>query len=423
MLIKLFNIKFIIILLCFTSSLKLNADNSFFDDDVIFDESESEFDEWSDDSDIFSDEETNNEKPLAWLDLEVNQKWGFNPASNYSTSKERTEISFGTSGSVSDSGYGEVEIKATKYWPSDSNYSTEKSDLEVEKAFLQFSFDDWSTKIGRYTIGWGELEGGALDVINPSGGLTDPSMIPQWFLIATRYFDNSDLSFFYNTNPKVSKSTLLILKNGTYDEFGVRYGISSEGSDMAFYAGQLVPNDALKNLDDGVAYATPYQLLGFGMNKAFEDYLLKFDVAYKHNVQHNRADQFIKVDRIDWDLAFDIQQNDRQWLFSVNSQYLLDYANDYLKPTLLGSVSAKRNNMNYVASVSDKFGDSDWKWGLSNVISSNNDLSLSSATLDWDINDHWLASFSGTYINAKDNRAFAVLDNYQRVNLEIKYQY
>ncbi len=77
-------------------------------------------------------------------------------------------------------------------------------------------------------------------------------MIPQWFLVATRYFNNSDLSFFYNTNPKVSKSKLLILKIGTYDEFGVRYGISSEGSDMAFYAGQLVPNDALTNLSDGV---------------------------------------------------------------------------------------------------------------------------------------------------------------------------
>jgi hypothetical protein len=43
--------------------------------------------------------------------------------------------------------------------------------------------------------------------------------------------------------------------------------------------------------------------------------------------------------------------------------------------------------------------------------------------LDWDINDQWQASFSGTYIDAKDNRAFAVLDDYQRVNLEIKYQY
>jgi hypothetical protein len=92
------------------------------------------------------------------------------------------------------------------------------------------------------------------------------------------------------------------------------------------------------------------------MNKAFEDYLLKFDVAYKHNVQHNRTDQFIKVDRIDWDLAFDIQQNDRQWLFSVNSQYLLDYVDDYLTPSVLGvGVSAKRNNMSYMVSVSDTF--------------------------------------------------------------------
>ena len=361
---------------------------------------------------------------MSWLDLGVTQKWGFNPASDYSTTKERTVLTIGTSGSVSDLGYGEVELKATKYWPSDSNYSTEKSDLEVEKAFLQFSFDDWSTKIGKYTIGWGELEGGALDVVNPSGGLTDPSMIPQWFLGATRYFDHSDLSFFYNTNPKVNKSKLLILKNDTYDEFGMRYGISSEGSDMAFYLGQLVPNDALINLTDGVVYATPYQLLGFGMNKAFDDYLLKFDVAYKNNIQHNRTGQFIKVDRLDWSLAFDVQNNDRQWLISINSQYLMDYASDYLTPSILGvGVSAKRNNMSYMLSVSDKFGDSDWKWGLSNVISSNNDLNLSSATLDWDINDQWQASFSGTYIDAKDDRAFATLDDYQRVNLEIKYQY
>ena len=414
----------IFVIFGFTFLMNVNADDSFFDDDIAFDESEGDFDEWSDDSDIFGEEAAIEEKRLPWLDLGVTQKWGFNPASDYSTTQERTEMNLGTSGSVSDSGYGEVELKATKYWPSDSNYSTEKSDLEVEQAFLQFSFDDWSTKIGKYTIGWGELEGGAIDVVNPSGGLTDPSMIPQWFLSATRYFDHSDLSFFYNTNPKVSKSSLLILKNGTYDEFGMRYGISSEGSDMALYLGQLVPNDALINLTDGMVYATPYQLIGFGMNKAFDDFLLKFDIALKNNVQHNRIGQFIKVDRLDWDLAFDIQNDDRQWLISINSQYLLDYANDYLTPSILGvGVGAKRNNMSYMVSVSDSFGDSDWKWGLSNVISSNNDLNLSSATLDWDINDQWQASLSGTYIDAKDNRAYAALDDYQRVNLEIKYQY
>ena len=416
--------QFVVLILGLAVFLNAYADDSFFDDDIVFDESDGELDEWSDDSDIFGEETSIKEKRLSWLDLGVTQKWGFNPASDYSTTKERTEITLGTSGSVSDSGYGEVELKATKFWPSDSNYSTEKSDLEVEKAFLQFSFDDWSTKIGKYTIGWGELEGGALDVVNPSGGLTDPSMIPQWFMSATRYFDTSDLSFFYNSNPEISKSKLLVLKNDTYDEFGVRYGMSSEGSDMAFYLGELVPNDALINLTDGLVYATPYQLIGFGMNKAFNEYLLKFDIAYKNNIQQNQTGKFIKVDRLDWDLAFDIQNDDRQWLISINSQYLLDFADDYLTPTALGgAVNAKRNNMNYMASVSDKFGDSDWTWGLSNVIASNNDLSLSSATLDWDINDQWQASFSGTYIDAKDNRAFAVLDDYQRVNLEIKYQY
>ena len=416
--------QFVVLILGLAVFLNAYADDSFFDDDIVFDESEGELDEWSDDSDIFGEETSIKEKRLSWLDLGVTQKWGFNPASDYSTTKERTEITLGTSGSVSDSGYGEVELKATKFWPSDSNYSTEKSDLEVEKAFLQFSFDDWSTKIGKYTIGWGELEGGALDVVNPSGGLTDPSMIPQWFMSATRYFDTSDLSFFYNSNPEISKSKLLVLKNDTYDEFGVRYGLSSEGSDMAFYLGELIPNDALINLTDGLVYATPYQLIGFGMNKAFNEYLLKFDIAYKNNIQQNQTGKFIKVDRLDWDLAFDIQNDDRQWLISINSQYLLDFADDYLTPTALGgAVNAKRNNMNYMASVSDKFGDSDWTWGLSNVIASNNDLSLSSATLDWDINDQWQASFSGTYIDAKDNRAFAVLDDYQRVNLEIKYQY
>ena len=416
--------QFVVLILGLAVLLNAYADDSFFDDDIVFDESEGELDEWSDDSDIFGEETSIKEKRLSWLDLGVTQKWGFNPASDYSTTKERTEITLGTSGSVSDSGYGEVELKATKFWPSDSNYSTEKSDLEVEKAFLQFSFDDWSTKIGKYTIGWGELEGGALDIVHPSGGLTDPSMIPQWFLSATRYFDTSDLSFFYNSNPEISKSKLLVLKNDTYDEFGVRYGLSSEGSDMAFYLGELIPNDALINLTDGLVYATPYQLIGFGMNKAFNEYLLKFDIAYKNNIQQNQSGKFIKVDRLDWDLAFDIQNDDRQWLISINSQYLLDFADDYLTPTALGgAVNAKRNNMNYMASVSDKFGDSDWTWGLSNVIASNNDLSLSSATLDWDINDQWQASFSGTYIDAKDNRAFAVLDDYQRVNLEIKYQY
>jgi len=48
----------------------------------------------------------------------------------------------------------------------------------------------------------------------------------------------------------------------------------------------------------------------------------------------------------------------------------LDFFNDYLTPTLLGSVSSEKNSMTYMANVSDKFGDSDWSWNLSNIIAS-----------------------------------------------------
>jgi len=400
----------------------VSADELLFEDGVLFEESSQEFDEWSDDSDLFSDE-IKNARPFAWLNIGVAQKWGFNPASDWSTTKERTELILGTTGSVSDAGYGELELKTTKYWPSDSHHSTKSSDIEIERAFLQFSFDKWSTKLGRYTIGWGELEGGALDVINPSGGLTDPAITSQWLMSATRYGDKSDISVFYNPNPKITNSTLLSLKDERHREFGLRYGINTEGSDMAFYAGQLIPNDALKNLTDGMAYASPYELLGFGMNKVFDDYLLKFDIAYKRNLRQNRLGQFIKADRVDWDLAFDIQNDDRQYLISINSQYWLDFFNDYLTPTLLGSVSSEKNSMTYMANASDKFGDSDWSWNLSNIIAVNNDLSLITAGLEWDISDNLNAKLNATRANAKLDRAFSLLDDYQRVNLEVKFQY
>jgi len=400
----------------------VSADDLLFEDEVLFEDPSQEFDEWSDDSDLFGDE-IKNARPFAWLNIGVAQKWGFHPASDWSKTKERTELVLGTTGSVSDAGYGELEIKSTKYWPSDSYHSTKSSDIEIERAFLQFSFDKWSTKLGRYTIGWGELEGGALDVINPSGGLTDPSITSQWLMNATRYGDKSDISVFYNPNPKITNSTLLSLKDERHREFGLRYGINTEGSDMAFYAGQLIPNDALKNLTDGIAYASPYELLGFGMNKVFDDYLLKFDIAYKRNLRHNRLAQFIKADRVDWNLAFDIQKGDRQYFISINSQYWLDFFNDYLTPTLLASVSSEKNSTTYMANINDKFGDSDWSWNLSNIIAANNDLSLITAGLEWDISDNINAKLNATRANAKLDRAFSLLDDYQRVNLEVKFQY
>ena len=78
------------------------AEDSFFDDEVLFEDSDQQLVEWSDESDLFSDEVIEDERPFSWLNLGITQKWGFNPASDWNTTKERTELTVGTSGSVSE---------------------------------------------------------------------------------------------------------------------------------------------------------------------------------------------------------------------------------------------------------------------------------------------------------------------------------
>ena len=94
-------------------------------------------------------------------------------------------------------------------------------------------------------------------------------------------------------------------------------------------------------------------------------------------------------------------------MISINSQYWLDFFNDYLTPTLVDSVSTERNSMTYMANISDKFGDSDWSWNLSNIIAANNDLSLITAGLEWDISDNLNVKLNATNANAKLDRALA----------------
>ena len=79
--------------------------------------------------------------------------------------------------------------------------------------------------------------------------------------------------------------------------------------------------------------------------------------------------------------------------------------------------------MTYMSRINDKFGDSNWSWNASHSILSNNDLSLTTVGIDWDINDNWKTSLGGVYVDAKPNRALSILDEYQRLSLEVNFQY
>ena len=415
-------LRFLCIALAFNvlNSTALLANESLLADDLFADDMDQSFDEWSDDDDTFALEEQDSGALFPWLTIQQSQKWGVNPANDWNTTRQRSELTLGASGSLGQSSYGEIELKGKYYWHEDSKHSTKVSDFEIERGFLQYSSGVWSTKLGKYTIGWGELEGGALDVINPSGGLTDPSQTSQWLISATRYWPDRELSVFYNPNPEITKVTDISLIDGSHREIGIRYGINQEGGDIAVYAAHLIPNGAVKDIANSVSYAKGYQLLGFSMNKVLGNHLLKFDVAYKHNLEHNNSSQLLKVDRLDWNLALDIGGGDRQWLLAISSQYWLDFADDYLTPGLLANVSTSRTNFNYIASVGDEFENTDWSWDVLNIIVADGDLSLLTIGLNWDINDQWQASAKAIHADAKLNRAFALPVSYTHLTLPTK---
>jgi len=415
--------RLIFVLLCYLACSPFSiADDILFEDDLSFDSADQDLDSFSDSDDIFEFDDSAS-KSLSGLGLKFSQKWDADPGDNWETTKHLSELVIDLKGMLPSYGYGELQLNLQRYWPNDSNYSTDTSDTEIERAFVQFSSDKWSSKLGKYTIGWGEIEGGALDVINPGGSLSDPLPDSQWFMNTTRYWDSSDLSIFYNHNPGVIKIKDVSLVDDSGSEIGLRLGINNDGNDTAIYFARLIPNNALKDIVNGNSKAKPYHLLGLSTNQAIDGYLIKYDLAYKRNLQHNRADKLVDTDRIDLGVALDIQQDDRQWIFSLSSQYLIDYYSDFLTPGLVQNVSTPRHSLSYSASLSDTFDDKDYKWNVATSSSSNGDMKLLSAGIGWDINDQWSAALRGTRISASSDRAFHLLDGYKRVGIELNYQY
>lgn len=101
----------------------------------------------------------------------------------------------------------------------------------------------------------------------------------------------------------------------------------------------------------------------------------------------------------------------------------MDYYSDYISVALPANVTTRRNSLSYLASVSDTFSDEDWSWNLSNIIADNGDMSLLTIGLDWDISDQWKASINALHAVAELDRAFSLLDGYERLQMEVQYQY
>jgi len=223
--------------------------------------------------------------------------------------------------------------QAKSYWSGDYEYKANgdsiDTELRINELFVQRSSEKHSISFGRQTIVWGETEGNSvLDIINTSE-FRDLTIIDiedarrnQWLLVWDYYGDRSrgDSKGSSNTRNKGNWSTFLNLypefnpppvrgspfffepqfnlsdyrRDQPLFEAGTRWSRSYSGSDIALMGAYLYENQLHYSApDDGTGDALTkkngFWLLGFSANRAIGKLLLKFDIAYNHDLLADTA--------------------------------------------------------------------------------------------------------------------------------------
>jgi hypothetical protein len=209
---------------------------------------------------------------------------------------------------------GSAQAKA--YWSGDYEYRANgdsvESDLRINELFVQRSGERHSIRFGRQTIVWGETEGNSvLDIINTSE-FRDLTIIDiedarrnQWLLVWDYYGDRNSGSWssFVNLYPEFNPAPVLgspfffepkfnlsdYRREQPLFEAGTRWSRSFTGSDIAVMGAYLYENQLryfppLDGRGDALAEKNGFWLLGFSANRAIGKLLLKFDLAYNHEL-------------------------------------------------------------------------------------------------------------------------------------------
>ena len=406
------------------------AGDNLFSDDLLNDNLLG--DDLYDGGDLFADDALLEESIIVAqnkpLQLSVEHTLTLNPQASYQRTNHSTDARLSSEAPVGLWGYGALELKAIQYWQGDTNKSVTGhfSLLEVERLVLQYSLADISIKLGRYIQSWGEVEGsGVLDVINPAPSLTssETGFTPQWLVSGSYYLPSAQVSWFVGLDPSVTELPSVVLTTSVAKEWGAKYGHTGAGSDWAVYAGRMVPNSLVFNLATATASAKAYQLIGYSWNKAIDDDLVKFDLAYKRGLEHNLGYAgLISANRLDTAVGLELNDGDRQWSATVTAQYWLNYQSSYLTPAI-SPVASNRTDVTYSLGVNDSFNNDEYSWSLMHIGTPNGALRALTGAFTWKPTDQWQNSLSYATMAAKSNTAYTLLNGIQRLTFKARFSY
>lgn len=239
-------------------------------------------------------------------------------------------------------------------WAGNAAIDATEVTLDLTRIHLQNSAGNLSWKLGKYRIGWGEIEGApVLDVLNSAlsfgSGLPSDELPGQWFAGLDYFPGTVTVSSFVGLAPEVSH--MIPTADSTDLEFGVKAEIPTNSGSASLYAAQLVPQSGVFDIAADTSNAAPYLLTGISANHSIGSMLLEVDVAGKFGLQRSTDLDLSEHNRVDAALGVEYAaSNTMQITAAVVAQHWLEQTDDYVLP---GDYLSPQTSANYILGVSD----------------------------------------------------------------------
>lgn len=300
---------------------------------------------------------------------------------------------------------------------------------ELDRVKLQNSSGQLSWAVGKFPIGWGEIEGTpVLDILNAGlsldtiGSETD-DLPGQWVATLDYFGDPFTVSAFVGLDPEVSYG-VPSSSPANQMEFGLKASMPVSQGQIAAYAGRLLPQSAVIASDASDAIASPFTLVGLSAHKVFGPVLVEADLAAKFGLDRATATGFAKDDRLDGAIGLEYAiSNTTQITANIAAQYWKDGSAGYLDYGPGGALASKRLNATYQLGVTTSVANGNISLSGFTGGALDGDTSFLAGQLDWTISDALSLNIGVSQLMAQPGSLLEPLDGTRSITLGATYYF
>ena len=351
--------------------------------------------------DLFPEVEldANNDQPLESesLILQIKHQTGSNFVGELSQS---SVLSASWQNRVGLRSRAQADVRLSLDWPTESNHA-QNATLIFGDAYLQTTRGNWSTKVGRQTVSWGESDTAIVaDVISPrdySHGMyqdAEYSKLSQWLLDVTHFGNNEQMTMVFIPSARTDRLEIGSQERLVWEpEFAVQVKKTIGKSDWSWILADLKDNQ-LVNGD-----LTRYQMAATTVNWAKGNGNLQLEAAYNLNREFvfGSSDQFQGAATYSF-----LQSGYRTWTAGIA----------YDRKFALNSPDEQTEIWDTTLSISEHYFNEVLTVGSSSQFQWPTQTMVFQLVVDWDVTDAFRVSIESSYLDDLDDAEFESVEGF-----------